>query len=61
MRQVRSFFDINSVIILANSLVSSKLGYYYNLPAVSHDRLQKDQNALARVVVPSVNHIRQFL
>jgi hypothetical protein len=29
---------------------------YYNLPAVSLDRLQKDQNALARVVVLSVRH-----
>jgi len=58
LRQVRSSLDRNSAIILANSLVSSKLDYcnslYYNLPAVSLDRLQKVQNALARVVVPSV-------
>ena len=58
LRQVRSSLDKNSAIILANSLVSSKLDYcnslYYNLPAVSLDRLQKVQNALARVVVPSV-------
>jgi len=58
LRQVRSSLDTNSAIILANSLVSSKLDYcnslYYNLPATSLDRLQKVQNALARVVVPSV-------
>ena len=58
LRQIRSSLDTNSAIILANSLVSSKLDYcnslYYNLPAVSLDKLQKVQNALARVVVPSV-------
>ena len=49
---------MNSAIILANSLVSSKLDYcnslYYGLPAVSIDRLQKVQYSLARVVDPSV-------
>ena len=69
LRQVCSSLDKNSVIVLANSLVSSKLDYCslqlpliifrqfpssYNLPAVFLDRLQKVQNALARVVVPSV-------
>ena len=58
LRQVRSSLDTNYAIILANSLVSSKLDYcnslYYNLLAVSLDRLQKVQNALARVMVPSV-------
>ena len=58
IRQVRSSLDINSAIILANSLVSSKLDYcnslYYGLPALSLDRLQKVQNSLARVVDPSV-------
>ena len=56
--QVRSSLDTNSAIILANSLVSSKLDYCnslcYNLPATSLDRLQKVQNALVRVIVPSV-------
>ena len=56
--QVRSSLDANSAIILANSFVSSKFDYcnslYYNLSAVSLDRLQKVQNALTRVVVPSV-------
>jgi hypothetical protein len=58
IRQVRSSLDFNSAIILANSLVSSKLDYcnslYYGLPAASLDRLQKVQNSLARVVDPSV-------
>ena len=58
LRQIRSSLDTNSAIILANSLVSSKLDYcnslYYKLPACSLNRLQVVQNALARVVVPSV-------
>jgi hypothetical protein len=58
LRQVRSSLDSNSAIILANSLVSSKLDYcnslFYGLPASSLNRLQRVQNALARVVVPSV-------
>ena len=56
--QIRSSLDTNSAIILANSLVSSKLDYcnslYYKLPACSLNRLQVVENALARVVVPSV-------
>ena len=66
--QVRSSLDTNSAIILANSFISSKLDYcnslYYNLPAVSLDRLQKVKNALARVVVPFVrrhHHITSTL
>ena len=58
IRQVRSSLDKNSAIVLANSLVSSKLDYcnslFYGLPAVTLDRLQKVQNSLARVVIPSV-------
>jgi hypothetical protein len=58
LRQIRSSLDSNSTIILANSLVSSKLDYcnslLYDLPAISLNRLQKVQNSLARVVVPSV-------
>ena len=64
IRQVRSSLDINSAIILANSLVSSKLDYcnslYYGLPALSLDRLQKVQNSLARVVDPSVRRHHQI-
>ena len=58
LRQVRSSLDIDSAIVLANSLVSSKLDYcnslLYHLPDSSIDRLQLVQNALARAVVPSV-------
>ena len=58
LRQVRSSLDKNSAIILANALVTSKLDFcnslFYGLPSASINRLQKVQNALARVVVPSV-------
>ena len=58
LRQVRSSLDTNSAIVLANSLVASKVDYcnslYYGLPAASLDKLQRVQNSLARVVVPSV-------
>src|SRR5437867_12812576 len=57
-RQVRSSLDRNSAIVLANSLVSSKLDYcnsrFYGLPDLSLHRLQLVQNALTRVVVPTV-------
>src|SRR5437899_124760 len=47
-----------SSIVLANSLVSSKLDYcnslFYGLPDTSLHRLQLVQNALAREVVPTV-------
>src|SRR5207253_11431843 len=61
-RQIRASLDTNYSILLTNALVSSKLDYcnclFYNLPANSLNRLQLVQNALARVVVPSVrrNH-----
>ena len=58
LRQIRSSLDKNSAIILANALVSSKLDYcnslLFSLPEFPLDRLQSVQNALARVVVPSV-------
>jgi len=57
LRQIRSSLDLNSAILLANSLVSSKLDYcnslFYNLPDTSLKRLQLVQNALARAVLPS--------
>src|SRR5207245_4447669 len=62
LRQIRASLDTNSAVLLANALLSSKLDYcnslFYNLPAKSLNRLQLVQNALARVVVPSVrrNH-----
>ena len=62
--QIRASLDTNSSVLLANSLVSSKLDYcnslFYNLPAKSLNRLQLVQNALARVVVPSVRRNHQL-
>lgn len=58
LRQVRSSLDRNSEIVLANALVSSKPDFcsslFYGLPATSVNRLQRIQNALDRVVFPSV-------
>ena len=58
LRQVRSVLDNNSAILLANSLVSSRLDYcnslYFGLPQTSINRLQRIQNSLARVVMPFV-------
>ena len=58
LRQIRSSLDTNSAIILANALVSSKLDYcnslFHSLPDTSISRLQRVQNSLARVVVPSI-------
>jgi hypothetical protein len=57
-RQIRSSLNNDSAIVLANSLVSSKLDYcnslYYKLPTTTLNRLQLVQNALARVVVTNV-------
>ena len=57
LRQIRSSIDLNSSILLANALVSSKLDYcnslFHELPNSSLNRLQRVQNSLARVVVPS--------
>ena len=68
LRQIRPSLDSNSAILLANSLVFSKLDYcnslLYNLPNTSINRLQRVQNSLARAVVPSVkrsNHISPTL
>ena len=64
LRQIRSSLDTNSAIVLANALVSSKLDYcnslLYDLPEFSLDRLQSVQNALARVVVPSVKRFHNI-
>ena len=58
LRQIRSYLDTNSTVILANALLSYKFDHckslYYNFPVCSVKRLQVVQNALARVVVPSV-------
>ncbi len=48
--------DLHSATILANSLVTSKLycnSLLYGLPKSSIQRLQRVQNSLARVVIPS--------
>jgi len=54
LRQIRSSLDKNSAIILANSLVHSKLDYcnslLFGLPDASIIRLQRVQNSLARTV-----------
>jgi hypothetical protein len=54
LRQIRSSLDKNSAIILANSLVHSKIDYcnslLFDLPHASILRLQRVQNSLARVV-----------
>ena len=68
IRQIRSSLDLNSAVLLANSLVTSRLDFcnslYCGLPACSIKRLQLVQNSLARAVVPSVrkyDHISSVL
>ena len=66
--QIRSSLDISSAIILANSLVISKLDYCNSLlnglPKSSINRLQVIQNSLARTMYPSAkrsDHISPVL
>ena len=58
MRQIRSLLDKNSAIILANTLVHSKIDYcnslLFDLPDASIMRLQRVQNSHARVVFKSI-------
>ena len=68
LRQIRPSIDHHSAVLLANSLVSSKLDYcnslYYGLPSNSLHRLQLVQNSLARAVMPFVkrrDHITPIL
>jgi hypothetical protein len=68
IRQVRPSLDINSSILLANALVSSKLDFcnslYFGLPQSSLHRLQLIQNAAARAIFPSLrrhDHISPIL
>ena len=68
MLNYESCIDHNSAVLLANSLVSSKLDYcnslYYGLPNNSLHRLQLVQNSLARAVMPFVkrrDHITPIL
>ena len=68
LRQVRSSLDHNSTVLLANSLVSSKLdncnSLYYGLPDSSIKRFQLVQNSLARTVYPGTkrsDHVTPLL
>ena len=68
LRQIRSSLTQTTAIQLANALVSSKLDYcnslLYKLPETSLQRLQRIQNSLARVVIPSTkfrDHITPVL
>ena len=58
-RRIRSSLDLNSAILLANALVSSRLdscnSLLYGLPDSLVHRLQLVQNSLARVVIPETN------
>ena len=64
LRQARSSLDTNSATILANALVTSKLDYcnslLYSLPSTAIDRLQRVQNSLARIVIPTVERTEQI-
>ena len=68
LRQIRPILDHNSAVMLANSLVSSKLDFcnslYAGLPKTSIHRLQLVQNSLVRAIFPSVKrseHITPLL
>ena len=68
IRRIRHSLDLNSAVLLANSLVSSHLDYAnslcYGLPKYSIKRLQRVQNSLARVVISSCkkyDHIQPVL
>ena len=54
LRQVRSSLNRDAAIILANSIIHSRLDYcnslFYGLPEISIIKLQRVQNSLARVV-----------
>jgi len=58
LRQIRHLLDFNSAIALANSLVTSRLDYcnslFFGLSNCSLSRLQRVQNSLARVILPSI-------
>ena len=68
LRQIRSSLDISCAIILANSLVISKLDYCNSLlnglPRSSINCLQVVQNSLARAIYPSAkrsDHVSPLL
>ena len=57
LRQIRPLLDLDTAIVLANSLVHSKIDYcnflLIGLPSCSIVPLQRVQNSLARVVCKS--------
>ena len=68
LRQILSSLDVSSAIILANSLVISKLDYCNSLlnglPKSSINRLQVVQNSLAHAIYPSTkrsDHVSPML
>ena len=68
IRQIRSILDLNSAVLLANALVSSKLDFcnslFYGLPESAMHKLQLIQNSLARAVCPSIrkfDHVSPIL
>ena len=68
LRQIRSSLNLKSSILLANSLLTSKVDFcnslYFGLLSVSISKLQLVQNSLARAVFPSTrcsSHIMPVL
>ena len=68
LRRIRPCLDLGSAVLLANALVSSRIDYcnspFYGLPTNIILQLQRIQNSLARVVVPSArrsDHIQPVL
>ena len=61
LRRIRPSLNHDTAVLLANSLVSSKLDFcnslYYGLPESSIHRLQLIQNALIRGVFPGVRKL----
>ena len=57
LRRIRKHLDIDTAIALANALVSSRIDYcnslLYSVPILHIQKLQRVQNALARVVTNS--------
>lgn len=56
LRAIRPYLDMNTAVMLANALVSSRLDFcnslYYGLPLHRIHSLQRVQNSIARLTVP---------
>ena len=67
IKRIRKFLTHETVQILINSFVTSRLDYcnslYYGLPASQINKLQRVQNAAARLIchIPRFEHITQTL